>query len=400
MKIFTATPMPFFKSGEPEDRFFSRDTGLLCRQFKKEGHESQVVLLDGPEMQTHADIIRCSLADMESPGWWQQHHPDAVVLYAWMLPRYLGIAQAVRQSGIKLISRCDSTGLYDPRIDLFEYIRQEFYGYGSSVLTKNNLQRSLRAVVKPAYRLMNQSYQKGVIAFADCCDELLIESTLAKERMQRFFRIYNRPDLAEKVRYVPHPIDVPAGTGGCEKEKLIAAVGRWDDYIKNGPLLIRVLIRVLKQHPDYRAVVIGDGSGPLRRKAEQSGLSDRIYFAGRIPHEEVQGWMHKAQVLLVTSRYESFNMAAAEALCCGESIVGSGHLPSMRDFTRRESGTLATSYTAASFLTATDHELNQWEAGCRTAQKIAETGQKQYSAGPIAQEAGRNCGKRSLKQIV
>jgi glycosyltransferase involved in cell wall biosynthesis len=365
MKIFTATPMPFFKTGESEDRFFSRDTGLLCQQFQKDGHESKVVMLDGPEVQTHLDILRVSLADMESAEWWKQFGLDAVVLYAWMLPRYLKIAQAIHRSGTKLISRCDSTGLYDPRVDLFEYLRQEFYGYGSEILTKNNTQRCLRTVLKTAYRLVNRSYQHGVIDFADCCDEMLIESTLAKERMQKFFKLYHRPDLAERVCYEPHPIDVKPLDQMIRKEKLILAVGRWDDYIKNGPLMVHVLVRVLKLHPEYRAVVTGSGFQSLEETVQKAGMGAAIQFTGRLSHDEVLEWMRKAQIVLVTSRYESFNMVAAEARCFGSSVVGSAHLPSIRDFAGRDGGTASSRYSVGAFVAAVQAEIAAWERGGR-----------------------------------
>lgn len=377
--------MPFFKEGEPEDRFFSRDTGLLCRQFQKAGHESWVVLLDGPDVQQHPDIIRVSLEKMESADWWAQFEPDAVVLYAWMLPRYVKITQAIKASGARLISRCDSTGLYDPRIDSFEYMRQEFYGYGSSVLTKNNVQRAVRFVVKAGYRFLNRSYQYGVIAFAEACDEMLIESTLAKERMNRFFQMYKRPNLAERVRCVPHPIDVNSPSGEVHKEKLIIAVGRWDDYIKNGPLLMRVLIRALRDLKDYRAAVIGTGSEPLQRMAEKSGVADRIHFTGRLPHVEVQDWMHKAQIMLITSRYESFNMAAAEALSQGASVVGSSHLPSIRDFVFRDSGSMARGYNSTALVMALESEIFMWLDGQRDPVNISKTWRKQVSAGVVVE---------------
>jgi len=227
MKIFTATPMPFFKEGVPEDQFFSRDTGLLCHGLQKAGVESRVILLEGSEVQEHPDILRVSLARMESPEFWQTLQLDGVVLIAWMLPCYLKIAQAIRASGTKLISRCDSMGLYDPRIDPREYLRQEFYGYGSTVLIKNNLQRAARTFLKTGFRLINRNFQKDVVAFADCCDAILIESSVAQDRMQRFLRLYQRPDLAEKVQFIPHAIDVTEGRITVDdKEKMIISVGR------------------------------------------------------------------------------------------------------------------------------------------------------------------------------
>lgn len=366
MRVFVATPLPFFKEGEPEDRFFSRDTGLLSRQLRAAGYESMVVMPGGPDVQQHPDVIRCSLKDMESGDWWTQFELDAVVLYAWMHPMYLKIAQAIHKSGIRLISRCDSVGLYDPRVNLVEYMRQEFYGYGSRILTKNNLQRAIRSVFKMAFRLMNRSYQVGIISFAGYCDEILIESTLAKERMQKFLRLYGHPDLTERVRYVPHPIDVsPDRVPVYEKEKLVIAVGRWDDYIKNGSLLIHILIRVLKEHPDYRAVIIGPGFQSLEERVQADGMKDFIQFTGRIPHNEVLLWMRRAQIFLVTSRYESFNMAAAEASACGASVVGSRHLPSISDFVSQRSGTLARRYTVGSISDAVRYEISQWRSGCR-----------------------------------
>lgn len=81
------------------------------------------------------------------------------------------------------------------------------------------------------------------------------------------------------------------------------------------------------------------GDGPLRPKlqarAEALKISERVYFLGLVPPNEVPELLRKVDIMVISSRYETFGVVAAEALMSGmpvistrcggpESIVGDG----------------------------------------------------------------------------
>ena len=77
---------------------------------------------------------------------------------------------------------------------------------------------------------------------------------------------------------------------------------------------------------DFRILVVGGGSSdPEQRRfqylARQSGLENRIEFAGRRPHQELSYYYSAADVLVLPSYYESFGLVGLESLACGTPVV-------------------------------------------------------------------------------
>jgi D-inositol-3-phosphate glycosyltransferase len=73
-------------------------------------------------------------------------------------------------------------------------------------------------------------------------------------------------------------------------------------------------------------LVGGDGdeapeSQFLRQKAINLGIEDKVLFAGRIEQEYLPPYYSSADVLVISSHYESFGLVGLEALACGRPVV-------------------------------------------------------------------------------
>jgi len=76
-------------------------------------------------------------------------------------------------------------------------------------------------------------------------------------------------------------------------------------------------------------VVVGGPSGPdggpeltrLRELASVLGVADRVHFLPPQPHEQLARFYQGADVLVMSSRSESFGLVAAEAQACGLPVV-------------------------------------------------------------------------------
>ncbi|MBO7230453.1 MAG: glycosyltransferase family 4 protein [Bacteroidaceae bacterium] len=103
------------------------------------------------------------------------------------------------------------------------------------------------------------------------------------------------------------------------------------ETIKGMDLVVPAFAEVLKQHPDTRLVVVGDGS--LRSAMEQQVIelrcNDKITWAGRQPQEELNKWYSQMDIVLMPSRSEGFGLTAIEAMANGCVVVASniGGLP-------------------------------------------------------------------------
>lgn len=100
---------------------------------------------------------------------------------------------------------------------------------------------------------------------------------------------------------------------------LVFAMGR-HVYYKGFDVLIRAL-----ELTD--AFLVLGGNGPLRTSLEQQvaamGLSDRVYFSGRIPEEDLSAYFHACDVFCLPSvePSEAFGLVQLEAMACGKPVV-------------------------------------------------------------------------------
>jgi D-inositol-3-phosphate glycosyltransferase len=160
---------------------------------------------------------------------------------------------------------------------------------------------------------------------------LLVTSARERENLVRYC------DAApEQIEVVPCGVDldlfhpkprassrkrIGAGTNGT----LLLYVGRFAP--EKG--LARLIQALAKPMPirDLRLIVVG-GDGPRdpawQRMVELSracGVADRVEFRGRVEQAELPWYYSAADLLSVPSSYESFGMAALEALACGVPVA-------------------------------------------------------------------------------
>lgn len=84
------------------------------------------------------------------------------------------------------------------------------------------------------------------------------------------------------------------------------------DNIKGGSYVIK-LAELL---PTYTFLVVGPVEGAF-------AVPDNVFLLGQIQNQDVlAGYYSYANVLLLTSRSETFSMPCAESLCCGTPVVG------------------------------------------------------------------------------
>jgi glycosyltransferase involved in cell wall biosynthesis len=155
-------------------------------------------------------------------------------------------------------------------------------------------------------------------------------------------------------------------------------VGRWQDTLqKRTWLLIDVIHRLLDKDAELIVVIVGNATDELRKwhAALPTALQGRVRLAGMMGREELATLLAESQVFYSPSAYESFGIAAGEALCAGCSVVAGQliTLPSFEWFVSEESGRLAEQDDAAGHAEALSAELDAWNGGWRDAQRISET---------------------------
>jgi PEP-CTERM/exosortase A-associated glycosyltransferase len=197
----------------------------------------------------------------------------------------------------------------------------------------------------------------------------------------------------EKVTVVPNAVDVEQFSAGVPDAGLKQRLG-----LNGGPVLgfigsfyayeglvvlLRALAKLLARGEQVRALLVGGGrqEEELKRLAVELGVANRVVFAGRVPHAEVQRYYDLIDVLV----YPRLSMRLTElvtplkpleAMAQGRLFVASdvgGHRELIRP---GETGTLFRAGDAealAATVTALLREPGRWERLKTAARRYVET---------------------------
>jgi len=97
------------------------------------------------------------------------------------------------------------------------------------------------------------------------------------------------------------------------------------ERIAGQDLLIRAFAR-LGPAPDGELPILrlggeGDERDALMHLSATLDISDRVHFAGAVPHTAAQEFLHQLDLFVMPSRAEAFGVAALEAQACGVPVV-------------------------------------------------------------------------------
>lgn len=100
------------------------------------------------------------------------------------------------------------------------------------------------------------------------------------------------------------------------REDIILFVGRIENTSKNVFDFIKVWRYLMKKNPNWRAIVVGDGTDLQQTKSYATRLKvERIFFEGH--QTDVSIYLSKARFLCCTSNYEGWPMVLIEAMQFG-----------------------------------------------------------------------------------
>lgn len=368
---WTCTPRDF----PGDESFFARDSGLLCLGFRRLGVDSRAVLLGERRQDDKAWARRATMSQMECSDWWAGQEIDGVVLYAWGRPEYTRVAEAIRNAGINLVLSQDSGGLVSPTTGFWDWSADRWRlaaRWGRLRLPAFILQVA-RAFT---FGLISQDLRR--LDHLSLGHRIAVVSPQAVARYRKFFRFFGRKDLADRLEVLPHPVvsacEFPHGSP--EKDRVVMAVGRWSDKAQKRPdRLMEVISRVLKEDARYRFKIFGEPTDGMRQWHQDlsSRERSRVDLRGSVDHSAIISSMGASRILLVPSAFESFHIAAGEAVCCGMTIVSfrSASLPSLQWFAADGGGTLSSTMDTAGLAHALLGEISEWETGDRFPEELS-----------------------------
>ena len=379
--------MPF--SGDA--RFFTRDSGLFSRALQSLGIESRPVMPGPAQEGDMAELMRVPYKKLEEPDFWKSLGLDGLILYSWAAPRYLPVAQAVKEAGIPFLVNVDSCGLVSrPANPSRWWIDWVPYLWSRATSFTEAGRFAARIVDNLGFYRVAQRRLETYQAASVVCGV----SPLAVQWLKREACYFGRPDLANKIFYLPHPQLRFFSHSNVGKEKCVISVARWEreDWAQKNPaVLLKALDIFLRNCPDWKTTVIGTGASKLAARFKASGMhfNDRAVFIDFIKPPELVPKLQAASIACWSSRGEGQIGAGAQALCCGCSVVAgnAGTLSCFHHYVSRESGRLALGMSAEALAEALILEAAAWESAQRDPERISRIWCQEFHEGAVAARA-------------
>ncbi|QGT78307.1 glycosyltransferase [Guyparkeria halophila] len=111
----------------------------------------------------------------------------------------------------------------------------------------------------------------------------------------------------------------PSAVVGLER-RVVLAVGRLSEE-KQFDRLVRAFEALVRRYPEWDLVVLGEGPERqrLERERDRLGLTGRVYLPGRVGN--LSDWYQRADLYVMSSRFEGFPNTLAEAMAYGLPAV-------------------------------------------------------------------------------
>jgi len=387
MRWYTCTPRDY----EGGDDFFSRDTGLLCKGFSQIGIESRAIMIGSPRLSDNPAVFRANIKKLESADWWASLNLNGVVLYAWGRPRYLKVAKAIHKAGIFLVLHQDSGGIISPLSGMINWLLDQknitgnFFGFLRSVTRGMTLGLFMTDPLRAIH--LRQGDVIGCV------------TPTAVFNYRKICRLYGGKSLTDRVELIPHAVETAFCFKGATKKKQVVSIGRWSDEVqKRQRLMTEVFSMLLSMDDSVSFVIVGETTDYLNQwhQALDMGLQARVRLCGRLDRAQLALLLDESQIFYSPSAYESFGIAAAEALCSGCSVVAhrSVSMASFEWFVSEKSGTLAEVDSVDAHVEALSAELETWGNGGRNAQDISRTWCQRLHANHVAKHVVAICEKK------
>jgi glycosyltransferase involved in cell wall biosynthesis len=168
----------------------------------------------------------------------------------------------------------------------------------------------------------------------DKANSIIVTSSALESRILEHF-----PGLKKKLEVIPVGIDAaisgPTKTAealrkrhNCETSKIILCIGRLTEQ-KGIQYAIGAMPAILKEHPNAKLLVVGDGNyrRHLAEIVQCHSVQDNVVFVGAVAHSQIADYLQIADIFMFPSLSDSklgteaFGVALLEALSQKAAVV-------------------------------------------------------------------------------
>lgn len=156
-------------------------------------------------------------------------------------------------------------------------------------------------------------------------DEVTAVSSALAEETQTKFRLESPPhvipNFVDTAFFSPQKCDLALRKAFAREEEILLVHASNFRPIKQTPQILHIFNELLHIGVPAKLLMIGDGSerAQCEHLAHTLGIWNRVHFVGSA--HEIASLLAIGDVFLLSSAYESFGLAALEAMACGVPVV-------------------------------------------------------------------------------
>jgi glycosyltransferase involved in cell wall biosynthesis len=142
------------------------------------------------------------------------------------------------------------------------------------------------------------------------------------------------PTNQYKTTVIPNPVSIPISEPIQSQlytdDRHLLAIGKLVPQ-KGFDLLITAFAQVCEDHPEWTLTILGEGEmrTKLEKLCSKLDLEDRVFMPGVV--KNVDAHLRKADIFILSSRFEGFPMTLCEAMACGVPVIASKCLSGPRE---------------------------------------------------------------------
>ena len=316
---------------------------------------------------------------ISKPEYWSAAGFDGALMFTWH--RMKNVFLAMRSVGMRAIAIGDSDGLVSLRAHPWDTLRY-----------KISEQKNYRHKIGAAKLWLSNWLFRGLahdlelIAATEAAHIFGLPNVGGVEQFRRFLVNRGARVAANKLAAIPYPVAEAFCTEPINNPKAnrVIAVGRWDSYQKNAPLLAATLERLTRYGCNTEFLIVGNGAEAAFSSVAK--LNPNIHLLGIQPKEQIVKLMSDSRFVIIPSRWESGPIVANEMLALGGSIVGTP-IPTLIGLVEESRfGRVSIKHIADSLANAVVAELEAWDQGRRNPLAIAEKWRQKVSPNSVAKK--------------
>jgi GalNAc-alpha-(1->4)-GalNAc-alpha-(1->3)-diNAcBac-PP-undecaprenol alpha-1,4-N-acetyl-D-galactosaminyltransferase len=133
---------------------------------------------------------------------------------------------------------------------------------------------------------------------------------------------------------IPNPVIIPDSEPIESQlhtdDRHLLAIGKLIPQ-KGFDLLIKAFAQICEAHPEWTLTILGEGEmrGELEELCLELAVADRVFMPGVV--KNVDAHLRKADIFVLSSRFEGFPVTLCEAMACGVPVVATDCLSGPRE---------------------------------------------------------------------